>query len=67
MEDVIESDGYDPTAMPMAAACRLLTAASGHPITPEMIGKDLQAGCPANADGTLNLVHYVAWMIAEEP
>jgi hypothetical protein len=25
----------------------------------------LAAGAPANADGTINLVHYAAWLVRE--
>ncbi|MCK4283687.1 MAG: hypothetical protein KAX44_05170, partial [Candidatus Brocadiae bacterium] len=28
----------------------------------EWVEEDLAAGAPANADGTLNLVHYAAWL-----
>jgi hypothetical protein len=28
----------------------------------ELIEADLEAGAPANADGTMNFVHYAAWL-----
>jgi hypothetical protein len=28
----------------------------------ELIEADLEAGAPANADGTVNFVHYAAWL-----
>ncbi len=28
----------------------------------EVIEADLEAGAPRNADGTINLVHYAAWL-----
>ena len=31
-------------------------------VPPGWIEEDLQAGVPTNADGTLNLVHYAAWL-----
>jgi len=31
----------------------------------EMIREDIDDGAPLNADGTLNLVHYAAWLARE--
>jgi len=30
-----------------------------------MIRYDIEAGAPVNADGTVNLVHYAAWLAKE--
>jgi hypothetical protein len=30
-----------------------------------MLRADIDAGAPANADGTINLVHYAAWLVKE--
>jgi len=30
-----------------------------------MIQTDIDDGAPLNADGTLNLVHYAAWLVKE--
>jgi hypothetical protein len=30
-----------------------------------MIRADLAAGAPVNTDGTINLVHYAAWLVKE--
>ena len=46
-------------------AARLLTAVGGQAITVEMIGSDVVAGAPTNIDGTINLVHYTAWLVGE--
>lgn len=46
-------------------AARLLSAAGGTRVTAEMIRADVAAGAPTNADGTINLVHYAAWLIRE--
>jgi hypothetical protein len=53
----------DPTAMSVANAARLLTAGGGREISVEMLEEDLAEGAPRNADGTINLVHYGAWLI----
>lgn len=57
--------GMNPTAIAVADAARLLSAAGGRPVTPEQILADIDAGSPANSDGTINLVHYAAWLVKE--
>jgi hypothetical protein len=57
--------GLNPNALSVANAARLLTKAGGERVTEEMIQDDLAAGAPANADGTINLVHYAAWLVKE--
>jgi len=54
-----------PTSMTVADVARLLTRAGGHPVTTGMLEADLAAGAPANGDGTINLVHYCAWLVRE--
>jgi len=54
-----------PTALSLDDAARLLTGAGGTPVTREMIQTDIDDGAPANVDGTLNLVHYAAWLVKE--
>lgn len=56
----------NPTALPLAAAARLLSAVGGQVVTVAMLEADVAAGAPTNADGTLNLVHYAAWLLREE-
>ncbi|MCK6458137.1 MAG: hypothetical protein L6Q92_16605 [Phycisphaerae bacterium] len=55
----------NPTALPVADAARLLSAAGGTRVTAEMIQLDIDAGAPTNADGTINLIYYAAWLIKE--
>ncbi len=55
----------NPTSLTVADAARLLARASGQPVTVEMLQADLDAGAPANGDGTINLVHYAAWLVRE--
>jgi hypothetical protein len=57
--------GLNPNALTLANAARLLTKAGGQPVTVEMLAADLVAGAPVNADGTINLVHYAAWIVRE--
>lgn len=55
----------NPNALTVAQAARLLSRAGASPITEAMIEADLAAGAPANRDGTINLVHYAAWLVRE--
>lgn len=55
----------NPTALPVLDAARLLSAVGGQAVTVEMLQADLAAGAPTNADGTLNLVSYAAWLVRE--
>jgi hypothetical protein len=57
--------GLNPNALTLANAARLLTRAGGQAVTLEMLQADLADGAPANADGTINLVHYAAWLVRE--
>jgi hypothetical protein len=57
--------GLSPTALALADAARILTKVGGAPISEEMLRDDVVQGAPTNADGTLNLVHYVAWLLKE--
>jgi len=34
-------------------------------VTGDMLREDIDAGAPTNADGTINLVHYAAWLVKE--
>ena len=53
------------TALTPTQAAKVLSAAGGRRITEEMLRADIDAGAPVNADGTLNLVHYTAWLVRE--
>jgi len=55
----------NPTALPVADAARLLSAAGGTRVTAELIQADIDAGAPTNADGTINLVGYATWLVKE--
>jgi len=53
------------TALTPAQAARILAAAGQRRITEAMVRADVEAGAPTNADGTLNLIHYAAWLARE--
>jgi hypothetical protein len=54
-----------PTALPLGDAARLLSRLAGSLITEEMLQADVGEGAPTNPDGTINLVHYGAWLVRE--
>jgi len=56
----------NPAALSVADAARMLARVGGFGVTEAMIRADIDAGAPTNADGTINLVHYAAWLVAEE-
>lgn len=54
-----------PTAMSVADTGRVLSKLWRQPITEDMLQADLADGAPRNPDGTINLVHYAAWLVKE--
>jgi hypothetical protein len=69
MSDQAEESPSKPplsaTALSLTDAAKLLSKTGGTPVTVEMLEADIAAGAPANLDGTLNLVHYAAWLVRE--
>ena len=61
-----ENVPIDPNRLTPEQAARLLSAAAKVRVPAEHIAADLAAGAPHNADGTLNLVHYAAWLVQRE-
>ena len=62
------SDGtprLNPAAMTVKDAAKLLTRAGGVRITEAQIHTDIDDGAPTNANGTINPVHYAAWLVRE--
>ena len=53
------------TALTVAQVAKVLSAAGGRRIAEEMVRADIDAGAPVNPDGTINLVHYAAWLAKE--
>ncbi len=51
--------------MTLEQAARVLAAVGARHATVENIRRDIEAGAPMNADGTVNLVHYAAWLAKE--
>lgn len=55
----------DPKSLSVEQAAKLLSAAFKVRIPPEQIAADLESGAPQNPDGTINLVHYAAFLVKE--
>ena len=60
-----QNQPVDPNRLTPEQAAKLLSAAAKIRIPLEQIAEDIEAGAPQNADGTLNLVHYAAWIVKE--
>jgi hypothetical protein len=60
-----QSAGLDPAAIPVVGLARMLSRAGGKPIAIDAIEADIAAGAPVNDDGSINLVHYAAWLVKE--
>ena len=54
-----ERKPLNPMSIPLDQAAQLLGVGR------EVLEADLAAGAPTNADGTINLVHYAAWLVRE--
>ena len=54
-----------PSALAIADAAKLLSKVGGKPVDADMLEADIGEGAPTNADGTLNLVFYAAWLVKE--
>ncbi len=55
----------NPQALRLADLARVLSASGPKPVTVEMLQADIDDGAPVNRDGTMNLVHYAAWLVKE--
>ena len=55
----------NPTTLSPADAAKMLAAVGSHRVSADAIRQDIDRGAPQNADGTLNLIHYAAWLVRE--
>jgi hypothetical protein len=60
-----EDAGLRLTRLPLPEAAALFARFRARHTTVDAIRADLAAGAPANPDGTLNLIHYAAWLARE--
>lgn len=59
------SPAPNPAALTTEQLAELLTKACGRKLAPATIHTHVAAGAPTNADGTLHLVHYTAWLAGQ--
>lgn len=59
----LPAGGLHPQRLRPADLARILTALGTMPIEEAAILADVAAGAPTNPDGTINLVHYAAWLV----
>ena len=57
--------GLNPAALSVEDASKVLSRMGGKPVTAAMLKADIVTGSPTNADDTINLVHYAAWLVKE--
>jgi hypothetical protein len=55
----------NPNALTLEDAALLLSKSSGQEITVEMLKLAIADGAPTNANGTIHLVHFAAWLVKE--
>lgn len=53
------------TALAVPDAARALSRAGARTVSEAMLRADIEAGAPVNPDGTINLLHYAAWLVRE--
>lgn len=59
------ADHIDPNRLTPTQAAKLLSAAARVQIPVDHIDDDINSGAPLNADGTISLIHYTAWLLKE--
>ena len=60
-----QASGLSPQNLRLEDLAGILSAMGPKPVTVEMLQDDLADGAPVNADGTFNLIHYMAWLLKE--
>jgi hypothetical protein len=63
--NVEANTGLKLTALSVADAAKVLSRMCGKTIADAAIRAHVNAGAPTNADGTINLVAYAAWLAKE--
>jgi len=53
----------NPQGLRLEDLARVLSAVGWKPVTVEMLKEDIEDGAPVNADGTVNVIQYAAWIV----
>jgi hypothetical protein len=54
-----------PLELPEKELARILSLAGAESVSAESIQLDIKQGAPVNPDGTINLVHFTAWLVQQ--
>jgi hypothetical protein len=57
--------GLHPQYLRLEDLAKILTALGPKPVTVEMLQADIDDGAPVNRDGSVNLLHFAAWIARE--
>ena len=55
----------NPMALTPEQVVDVLVKSGFRGMTLELLHSDFDAGAPRNADGTVNFIHYMAWILKE--
>ena len=55
----------NPMALTPEQVVDVLVKSGYRDMTLELLHSDFDAGAPRNADGTVNFIHYMAWILKE--
>lgn len=57
--------GANPTRLTHPQFAELLSKMSKREVSVKEIKEDIEHGAPTNEDGTINLIHYCAWLVGQ--
>jgi hypothetical protein len=57
-----QAGGLSPQSLRLEDLAKILSAFGPKPVTVEMLQADIADGAPVNRDGTVNLLHFGAWL-----
>ena len=60
-----QASRVNPQGLRLEDLAQILSALGPKAVTVTMLRDDVSVGAPTNADGTLNLIRYVAWLLEE--
>jgi hypothetical protein len=61
-----DSPGRNPQSLRLVDLAAILSHSGPQPVTVAMLEADIAAGAPVNADGTMNLISYTAWLARDQ-
>ena len=65
MPHVFDTAPLTASALKVSALAKVLAKAGARHAGEDALERDIAAGAPRNEDGTVNLVHYAAWLARE--